>query len=1044
MGAAVALWSLAPAATASAQTTALVSRPDGFGGGTLAPVNDSFSDDRAVSADGRYVAFSSQADGLSPDDDDDRARQIFVRDRLTGETILASRGNGPAGTAGNGDSFSPAIVAFEELGAEHLVVAFETLATNLTDADFVGFVDDNGFTDIYVRDIATDETRLVSQQDGLTFNSEIGNGFSSNPDIGYDGRVKVAFQSNADNLDGTPADANEATDVFVRDLLTSNTERVSLTSAGAEGEDFSEKAALALGGPSGQDLVAFETRAENISGSNEDNVVVRNLTTGATVTVSRTSGSAGSAGIKEGERPAISSDGNEVAFESRSDELSPDDTDEDADVFLHDVAANTTELVSRATGAAGVAGNSFSRSPAISAAGTRVLFGSLATNLNAADTNGTNDIYLRDISTDTTTLVSRGSGGGAVGDARSESAAISGDGTVAAFTSEADNLDAAGAGDFTQVYARDLGTGSVTLVSRPSDPGEPLAGTVNLSLLGAGTVSDSGRFVAFCSASDQLLDGPDGGLFRQVFVRDMLNGQTTLASRASGEGAVANNDCRQVESSADGGAVAFGSEATNLVPGVPPGINHVYVRDLANGQTSLVSRDGNGGLAASDSFDFAIDGDGSRVAFDTSAPLVPGDGNITSDVYVRDLAAGTTTLVSQVEGAAAGESFDPSVSSDGNRIAFESSANNLSAEDNDMQTNAYVHDLGTGVTTFVSRASAGTAANGQTLDPDISGDGEHVAFTSRASNLSAADANGTDDDVYVRHLDAGTTELVSRAGGAGGAGGDGESNKPAIDADGSRVAFHSDAGNLGAAPGDRGVYVRDLTAASTTLVASAGQQGLVQSDDRFAQQGPAISGDGRCVAFESAAGDLLEGPFLGTDFSRIYEHALEGECEFGELLGGGNGGGAGSADDTAPTISQLRMSNRRFRVGAQRSALLSKRRRAPVGTTFLFKLSEDARVTIMFKRLAPGRLVRRRSRGRTVRRCVRPNQAPGKGRRCKRELASGELRRNGDQGSNRVPFNGVAGRGPLRPGRHRAYIQAVDAAGNLSGRHRLTFRVVRR
>ena len=188
---------------------------------------------------------------------------------------------------------------------------------------------------------------------------------------------------------------------------------------------------------------------------------------------------------------------------------------------------------------------------------------------------------------------------------------------------------------------------------------------------------------------------------------------------------------------------------------------------------------------------------------------------------MRDLQAGTTTLVSRASGpgGAGGDSAStgPAISADGRFVAFESSAENLSDEDSAGTSDVFVRDLQTSTTTLASRANGpgGAGGDGTSFSPSISADGRHVAFESTADNLSAEDDDAV-NDVFVRDLQGATTTLASRAAGAGGAGGDGTSGLPAISADGRFVAFSSDADNLSAEDADAvlDVFVRDLQAAT--------------------------------------------------------------------------------------------------------------------------------------------------------------------------------------------------------------------------------------
>jgi Tol biopolymer transport system component len=251
-----------------------------------------------------------------------------------------------------------------------------------------------------------------------------------------------------------------------------------------------------------------------------------------------------------------------------------------------------------------------------------------------------------------------------------------------------------------------------------------------------------------------------------------------------------------------------------------------------------------------DSFGVAVSTGGSFVAFSSRATnLVLGDTNGAMDVFVRDVAAGTTERVSISSGGVQGngDSFEPRISSDGRFVSFASRAFNLVGEDHNGQADVFVHDRATGETVLVSANRYGTQGNGASLDPDLSADGRFVAFESAATNLVKNDANGQ-DDIFVKNLSTGAVALASVA--WNGEQANSFSNEPSISDDGNVVGFASVASNLVEKQDINGAYdvfVRDL-AAHTTILASSDVHGdYVEADSHF----PSVSGDGRFVAFES-------------------------------------------------------------------------------------------------------------------------------------------------------------------------------------------------
>jgi Tol biopolymer transport system component len=366
-----------------------------------------------------------------------------------------------------------------------------------------------------------------------------------------------------------------------------------------------------------------------------------------------------------------------------------------------------------------------------------------------------------------------------------------------------------------------------------------------------------------------------------VLVRDLQAATTTLVSVNSAGTGSGNGYSNDPVLSPDGRYVAFRSGASDLVAGDANGTYDVFVRDLQAGTTTLVSVNSAGtGSGNQDSFAPVLSADGRYVFFGSRASdLVAGDANGTADVFVRDLQAGTTTLVSVASdgtGSGNGSSYEPfpgqSLSADGRYVAFESDASDLVAGDTNGTWDVFVRDLQAGTTTLVSAArlivaetaASGTGSgNGDSYAPAVSADGRYVAFFSWASDLVKGDTNNR-ADVFVRDLQAGTTRLVSwRTACLDCPSGSGNDDSyvwyaPALSADGRYVAFYSYASDLvgGDTNGTSDVFVHDLQAGTTTLVSvkSAG----AGSGNGYSLD-PVLSPDGRYVAFQSGASDLVAG-----------------------------------------------------------------------------------------------------------------------------------------------------------------------------------------
>jgi Tol biopolymer transport system component len=742
-----------------------------------------------------------------------------------------------------------------------------------------------------------------------------------------------------------------------------------------------------------------------------------------------------------------------VAFASIAKNLGDGDAGFVKDIFLRDLQTGAITLLSRPDGTTGTEkGDDDSDRPSISADGHYLAFQSSAKTLGDGDTDGTQDVFVRDTQANTTRLVSRVNG--TKGNGNSYLPAISANGRYVAFVSIADNLGGGDGDTISDVFVRDLETGAIRLVSRPSGTGPEKGNAASSSP----AISADGRYVAFYSTATNL-DG-DTDALSDIFVRDMESNTTRLVSRPSGTGPDnLNGHSFAPAISADGRQVAFDSLASNVGDGDADTKRDVFVRDLEANTTRLVSRPtgvgpdkGNGGSGAP-----AISADGRHVAFQSAATnLGDGDADTKTDVFVRDLEANTTRLVSRPSGPGAekgdGESIEAAVSATGRFVAFESAAKNLGDGDDNVIEDVFVRDqrgaavpaVRTGNLLVNGGAEQGTAETQNAVSPDPPG-------WTRTGNLSEHQYNtpgGWPSSGEGARFGGGGAFF------AGGPNGGGGSTTISQTVD---LAGHAEAM-------DTGTY-------SLTLAAELG--GFSRDPDNASLTAKPLSATGAELGPPIAIGPVTPGDRLGfTGFdhreatvpapvgTRSVAVTLLVDGSTGQYRDGyadnltltldappppppptpGPGPGPGSGgllDKIAPRFAgSPTASPSTFAVSPKARGETAVAARARLGTKLKYSLSEPARVVFTVERIGRGR-----KRGK---RCVKATKANRKKRACTRYTRFGRFAQGGAAGSNTKAFAGKIGRKKMRPGKYRITLRATDAAGNKSRPKSLRVRVVKR
>ncbi len=716
--------------------------------------------------------------------------------------------------------------------------------------------------------------------------AQISGADARNQTISEDGRY-IAFITDAPGL--VPADTDGFYDVFVNDTQDGSIRHASVSSVPGNGGDASWPS-ISLDGR----YVAFVSAASDLvagDGNATYDVFVRDLQLGTTVRASVADGT-GAEANSHSSSPRISRDGGAVVFQSNAANLVASDTNNSEDTFVRFLSTGTT--VRASVGDAGQESASGSRSFAASPSAAFIAFESNSANLVPGDTNGQSDIFLRAINKATTIRVSLGAGGEANG--HSFQPSISGNGVAGqyvAFASLASNLVAGDSNGEADVFVRriDLGT------------------TVRASVAGSGTqiearsespsITADGRHLAFVTSAEAAVTGDSNGV-QDVFVRDLADGTTVRASLADSSGpfpAQATGESYLAGVSDGGRHVAFVSAATNLVPGDLNGFPDAFVRDTSDGSIARVSLTVRGGEANSSADSIALSADGSRVIFESAGDnLLPGDTAGYEDVFLRDLTLGTTTRVSRFGSQEPNsDSVESSASADGRYVAYLSGASNFPGGATTGVEQVYLVDTQTGTTTLASVNDAGVPADARCEGSSVSDNGRYVVFATQATNLVAADASAR-QKIVRRDLHMGRTELVSAALFNPPADANSTLHSRAISTDGRYVAFESDASNL--VPGDTNdsadIFVRDMLVGTTTR-ASVGNSGQQSVSSALTAS---ISGDGRFVAFETND-DILDG-VPGSDFQIVLRDLV---LETTQRISSDGGDAPGNDASRYPVIS---------------------------------------------------------------------------------------------------------------------------------------------
>jgi hypothetical protein len=643
------------------------------------------------------------------------------------------------------------------------------------------------------------------------------NGYSAVSDMSPDGRF-VLFDSLASNL--TTNDYNYCADIFLRDRLSGTTTLVSSTPDGFSGNGGSSSFSMSTNGA----WVVFQSDADDlVAGDNNGmtDIFVRSVTLGQTVLVSANTNGTSANGPSD--YAIMTPDGRFVAFESTATDLVTNTTGFPLlhtvarDIYLRDLSSNTTTLISISTNGL-TGGNGSSQLAGLSADGRYVLFSSAATNLGAG-VFYSSEIFLRDTQAQRTYWISTnmmrifGITSPSSYAATCFNPVMNEDGQKIAFRVIRMSSSL--------VLLHDLASNTTSLISS-----NRLGTTLQTSDNTGPSISADGNVLAYAEVESKYALSSTN----QIFVWSSRSGTNTLASLAAN--GVDRGNVGPVNSvlSADGSTLAFLSEATNLVANTPvAGHSRLYIRDLETGVLKLVNLETNLDKPPGDVLEYPVlSANGSLVAFGSSSDgLVDNENNGTDDVFVHTTQTGVTELISSISPAmdfaiASSGSFiaENGLSRDGRFAVFSTTAENMVLGDTNLCWDILVRDMLTKTLLLVSVNADGTGTgNGSSMQPSISADGNWVAFQSEASDLVAGDTNKT-TDVFLRNLDTQETLLVSKVYGGTGSS-KGVSEYPVITPDGRFVVFRSKVVNLTATNYDGAIsrlYAYDTASGTNAVV----------------------------------------------------------------------------------------------------------------------------------------------------------------------------------------------------------------------------------
>lgn len=790
----------------------------------------------AFSPDNRTVAFTSSATNLvSGETNTSSESQLFIKDLESGITKLVSMT--PQGINANGPSFQPAY------SSNGRWLVFGSFASDLVAGD------DNGFPDIFLKNNFTGEIILASRGiDGISANAS-----SWEPTFSPDGNWLV-FESNATNLvEGMNRSDNN---LYIKNLETGKLTLANTTSQGVLKEGYSDYPFFS---PDGQWL-AFSTDAPLVSQDDNEtfDVYLKNLMTNEIRLMSQKALPTSRMGKSYSE--GFSPNGEWLAVISEAN-LVPLDTNDKYDVFLINVATGRTIMAnSTVDGLAGDQGTDVESTPWFSPDGQWLAFVSYDHNLLTQATQNDSDVYLKNIVTGEIKLANSSADGVRGNDSSNDIRGFTSDGQWLIFHSKASNLVAGDTNQQEDVYLKNMRTGQIMMANSNSiDLNYPIGSNGKVKNI---QFSADGRWLGFESDASNLTTWDNNGQ-DDVFLFDMSSGQLVLPN-TSKDGKPGNGGSSLSLFSANAHRLIFTSNSSNLtsenlIDSSPDNPSQIYVKDLLTGQMTLVATTPDGLPGNGRSEKPVLSNDGRWLVFQSTADNLKISGAGTgNEIYLKNLDSGQIGWVasaSDLTGELSDVVGSPVFSPNSEWLAFTSYAPNLVANDDNTQSDVFIKRLSDNEIVLVSQNAQGKSGSGPSNQPLFSPDNKWLAFESAASDLIVGEHSNDWNNLFLRNLETGSTQLANNY--VGTIPGAGWSNSATFSTSGQWLLFAANAPNplTGEMGNERKLFFKNLNDGQTRLVNTSedGSEG-----NGTMTHWPVFSPHDEWLAFWSNASNLVE------------------------------------------------------------------------------------------------------------------------------------------------------------------------------------------